>query len=156
MKVILMRHGEAHSGSPDEKRELTDRGQADIERMALFIKQTGWPIQEICHSPLVRTTQTAQILSQTLNSKTTPETRLQPASGISDILDLLSDFLPNDSIIWVLHMPDVAQIVADLLGVSPSNLYFSPGTALALNIRPAHPLENSMLAWAIQPDLLPD
>ena len=66
MSLYLMQHGEACTKDVDPERPLTDMGRADVERVALLLKQTGVGIDRILHSGKLRAAQTAQIITYVL------------------------------------------------------------------------------------------
>ena len=158
MKLILMRHAEAEpaGAGQDSERALTTEGQAMARRMGKLLLDTGWKLREIRHSPLVRTTQTAQHVSEAFATRpdVISEKRLAPGSGPGEATELLSNADPNDVLLWVLHAPDIAGIAAFLTGASATGYFFSPGTMLALMVPPAGP-GSALQVWHLPPEYLP-
>ncbi len=159
MKLLLARHAEAESSSPDSERNLTDRGRADARKMVKILRQTGWQFEEILCSPLRRTVQTAELYSAGLADRSRnmvqPVPFLAPAADRDRAFEHLTEMHIRGAALWVFHMPDVAEVAAWLLGVAPSSLYVTPGTILALNL--AFPVPGkAMLVWAMQPENLAD
>ncbi|MFN7339852.1 MAG: SixA phosphatase family protein [Opitutia bacterium] len=64
MRLFLLRHAEAAPGVPDAGRLLTDRGKAQVAKMA---RRLDWScldaVKSIEHSGLVRARQTAELLA---------------------------------------------------------------------------------------------
>lgn len=79
---------------------------------------------------------------------------LAPGLDAGDALDHLQASQIRGAALWICHMPDIASFAAALLGISPSSLYVTPGTTLALNL--SFPLQpgKAMLVWAMQPEYL--
>lgn len=67
MQVYLIRHAHALDLEEDAVRPLSSRGQDQVRLVAPFLKRSGlFQPQEIWHSPLVRSRQTADLLAQRL------------------------------------------------------------------------------------------
>jgi len=157
MKIVLVRHGEAESSTDDHSRELTEKGRSDIHRIGKILKSTGWNFTRIYCSPLVRTTQTAEILSGELSegaiaAESTPI--LKPGLSPESIGDLFDGVGSSDGIVLVFHMPDVARVASYFMGLPESSFYITPGTLLSMNV-PVHSYHlRSMLISCIQPEFL--
>jgi phosphohistidine phosphatase len=156
MKLILARHAEADSAHSDAERRLTPRGRSDAQRVGTVLQGSGWQFEEILASPLVRTMETASIFHQQIGDSPEPQAAsfLAPGLDAAAALDHLNDSGIRGAALWVCHMPDIASFAAALLGISPSGLYVTPGTTLALNL--SFPLQpgKAMLVWAMQPEYL--
>lgn len=156
MKLILARHAEADSAQSDAERKLTARGRTDAERMGVVLQGSGWQFEEILCSPLVRTMETAAIFRKQIASAPEPVSVpfLAPGLDADRALDHLQESRIRGAALWICHMPDIASFAAALLGISPSSLYVTPGTTLALNL--SFPLQpgKAMLVWAMQPEYL--
>ena len=50
MKLYLVQHGEACAKEIDPERPLTEQGQADIDRLAVFLKAAGIQVERVIHS----------------------------------------------------------------------------------------------------------
>jgi phosphohistidine phosphatase len=67
MLIYLIRHAEAADLSPDHARPLTERGRAQVEKLARFFAQSGaFTPEELWHSSLVRARETAELLASHL------------------------------------------------------------------------------------------
>ena len=130
MKIVFMRHGFAEmprAGRPDFERRLTKQGIHYLQQEAIGVTKLALNIKKIYHSPLVRATQTAEIMSLGLGVST--EMLSELACGctfdkLSDILDVLE--LP-DSFMIVGHQPDLGQMMFELTGAT---LHVQPGTIM--------------------------
>lgn len=65
MKLYCVRHGQAESTAlSDKQRALTEKGQADIEKIAAVLAQRHVAVAHVMHSEKQRAKQTAKILAQ--------------------------------------------------------------------------------------------
>ena len=62
MHLYLVQHGRSKSGEVDTERRLTERGRADVEKVAALIKSFKLHIDSIWHSGKARAAETADIL----------------------------------------------------------------------------------------------
>ena len=68
MRVYLIRHAHAVDGEEDPARPLSRRGVGQTRDLARFLKPAGlFEPEEIWHSPLVRSRQTAELLREHLH-----------------------------------------------------------------------------------------
>lgn len=157
-----MRHAEAAPGDDDDSRALTAQGRSDASRMARLLSGCHWGMLHIRHSPLLRATQTAEIVAQTLsklNGKAPqPETdsRLKPGADIEDYETIFYEDRAGGCNLWVFHSPEVMQVAAWLTGLRDSGFYFTPGSMLALNVPQPNPAGRAMVVWQAQPEYLRD
>ncbi len=106
--LLIMRHGDTEN---HPMRPLSAKGKAQAISMAKQLNHWGIPIQTIYHSPILRATQTTQILSEHLNSSPT----LQPEEFLA---------IDGNSVTWenhlmkaegtslyISHMPMIPQIM---------------------------------------------
>lgn len=138
MRLLLMRHGEAHSHQrPDFDRELTPKGVDDVRHRADELIKRRIAVEKILFSPYVRTVETAKLMAQTLgcselseSSAVTPDTDL-----VTAIAKIESVFGEIDSGLVVTHQPLVSRLILFLTGVecsmSPSNLAVIEAPVLA-------------------------
>lgn len=158
MKLIIVRHGEAHPGIDDFNRSLTEQGNADIQAMSNLLNATGWKVTEVRSSPLVRAKQTAAIIHQTLQSRLQTDliedARLSPGVDLSSISEMIHPESPSCAIVWVFHSPDVIRLSSYLTGVGETCFYFPPGGMLALNVPPSIENCRAMIIWNMQPEYL--
>ena len=67
MRLYLVQHAEAKSEAEDPTRPLTEKGLADIKRVARHLKEhANIKVAEINHSGKTRAEQTAQVLAEAL------------------------------------------------------------------------------------------
>jgi phosphohistidine phosphatase len=68
MRLYLVQHGEAKPEAVDPHRGLSEKGQADVKKVAAFLKSLELCVKAVWHSGKTRATQTADILAQSLAS----------------------------------------------------------------------------------------
>ena len=124
MLVTVWRHGEAGKAPRDEDRELTSRGTRSVcEALVGFrdwVIEAGLaPVSMIRHSPLVRTTQTAELLAKGLLVNLTVCTCLAPDVDIQAPEGFLPEVFGGDKkadqspehLILLTHQPFVSQVI---------------------------------------------
>lgn len=116
MQLTIVRHGEAEaylSFAEDAKRQLTQKGEADIRALGQHW-QKGRP--DVClASPYQRTQQTARLLQQALGFKSiTLEENLTPEASIDALLKLLETNQAKH-VLLVSHQPLVSRLLAVLV-----------------------------------------
>tara|TARA_B110000503_G_scaffold20252_1_gene30343 strand:- start:8814 stop:9314 length:501 start_codon:yes stop_codon:yes gene_type:complete len=161
MILTIWRHGAAEDGVNDHLRELTIAGREDVsfgctqfhhacERKTLPLPTT------VLHSPLVRTTQTAQIISSTFNPvMVSVEKALRPESNLAALDMLISEFShdnSNEHIVLVSHQPLVSYLVAHYLGGAGSVPSLVPGGLVTLSLDISAPACGTLLFWSFPPE----
>lgn len=156
MRVYLVRHGKA-SRDPqyvrDADRPLTDRGRADVERIARQIALTNEQIEQIRHSGLLRAEQTAAILAE----------HIRPPAGSTGVQGLLFDD-PVDTlareltmepapVMLVGHNPFMERLASQLLTGSPGHvpLWFTTSGVACFE----HTNGAWSLRWMLTPKIMP-
>ena len=123
MELILWRHCDAESGTPDELRRLTPRGRAEAARMGRWLAARLTVDCRILVSPAVRAQQTAQALHRRF------ETVSDLASGASvdqvlRVADWPHGMTPT---LIVGHEPTLGQTVSYLLSGSATDRPLAKG-----------------------------
>lgn len=161
MILTIWRHGTAAEGTNDRLRELTDAGRDDIgfgsQRFheACVANNILHP-QAILHSPLVRTSQTADIIAAAFtHASVIAVPTLQPGNKPSTVDKELSRFvdfrLQQQHIVLVSHQPLVSHLVEYYLGGSGSVPFLTPGGLVSLALDVLAPTGGSLLFWALPP-----
>jgi len=76
--VCLVQHGEAVSEEVDPRRPLSERGRAEVERVASFLARAGFRVSRIVHSTKLRARETAEILARHLGAPLEEAGGLEP------------------------------------------------------------------------------
>lgn len=117
MQLLLIRHGEAVDASaetPDGSRWLTARGRAETAITADWLRAS--PPVAIVTSPLVRATQTAEVLARDLLPNEPITVLGSLATGnVKAILRAIEELDGEKPIALVGHEPTLSQVASELL-----------------------------------------
>ena len=153
MRLLLAQHGEAYAKAVDPNRPLTDRGAADVDRVAAFLGNAGIRANRVIHSGKLRARQTAARLAAVV----APGGELEVSGLINPkdnpaAFDWQSDSWDLDTLV-VGHLPFMARLVAHLVtgdSDQPVTLY-RPGSVVCLQQRGDG---HWAIAWMVGPELL--
>jgi phosphohistidine phosphatase len=153
MKLYLLQHGEACAKDIDPDRPLTDRGKADVDRLASFLKHADVSVERVIHSGKLRAVQTAERLAKAI----APGVELE-SSGIINpndnpkAFDWQSDSWDRDTLV-VGHLPFLAKLVSHLVVEDDSRAItaYRPGSIVCLQRENA---THWQIDWMIRPELL--
>jgi len=153
MKLYLVQHGEACSKQDDPARPLTDKGKADANRLAVFLRQANVKVEHVVHSGKLRAEQTAERLINAISPGNKLETHddINPNDNPVTFAIKLKE-LPGDTLI-VGHLPFLSRLIAHLVVGNKNSLItaYTPGTVACLEFIPE---DNSWaLNWMIRPEL---
>lgn len=153
MKLYLVQHGEACTKDINAKRPLTTQGRADIDRLALFLKQAGVQVVRVLHSEKLRAKQTAEILASAI----APGVELEVSGLINPndnprAFDWQSECWDKNMLV-VGHLPFMAKLVSYLIAKDESCVItaYQPGSIVCLE---HYGDESWQLNWMIRPELL--
>lgn len=128
MEVYLIRHGiaaERGTYSDDEQRPLVKQGREKTTKVAQYLLDKKLKFELILTSPLVRASQTAEILQQVgLTETITTFAPLKPGGAIASWLEWLLEFQfehPDSKLALVGHQPDLGNWAEMLLCGSIQN-----------------------------------
>ncbi len=152
MQLLLVQHGEACAKDVDPDRPLTDRGAADVDRLAAFLGDAGVRVGRVIHSGKLRARQTAERLAAVL----APAVEIE-VSGLIDpndnpaAFDWQSGSWDSDTLV-VGHLPFMARLVGHLVVADSqrSITAYRPGSIVCLQQDDAG---DWAIAWMIRPEL---
>jgi phosphohistidine phosphatase len=107
----LLRHAEAVDGTPDDDRQLTERGIRQSEAAGDALERLGVNIDACLSSPKVRAVQTAQLACAPLGVEVTIDRRL--SGEPFDAYDLVAGL---GDVLLVGHDPSFTLTLHDLTG----------------------------------------
>lgn len=111
MELVLWRHADAEDGLQDLKRELTDKGRKQANRVAKWLRPRMEGQWEILVSPAVRAKQTADALDLEYDVRLP----LGP-SATEDALFREADWPVNAKNVMIVgHQPTIGRVAARLL-----------------------------------------
>src|SRR5665213_3343806 len=121
MKTLyILRHAEAAPGSPDEPRQLTDKGHRQARQVGQAIREKGWRPAAIFCSPAARTKQTWEGLDLA-HPKPDFKKAIYNAST-SELLAIVQGAGTVESLMLVGHNPAIHALAAALAGSGPDKL----------------------------------
>lgn len=121
MRVLLVRHGIAIDEEPglgDEERYLTPEGRAKTRKVAELLARQGVTVDRILTSPLVRATQTAEIVAREVGcDDVRVALALAPGAALSAVDVVIASGGSAGALALVGHEPSMSDIAAHLLGL---------------------------------------
>jgi phosphohistidine phosphatase len=158
--LYLVRHAIAEDRGdawPDDRlRPLSEEGRAKMERQVQGLVQLGVEIDEVLTSPLVRTRQTADILSQGLPSHppVTDWPPLEPGNRPKEALLALKPFARRTRLALVGHEPGIGELSAALIGARQP-VAFKKGAVMLVEVAMLPPATGAgELRWFVTPRIL--
>ena len=109
MRLILIRHAEAESGSPDELRRLTAGGLEQARRLGDELRAQGITPDAVLSSPLLRARETANALGF---GTAEPHDALAPGATHEDVRSAIAG--RGETVVVVGHQPDCGRVAAAL------------------------------------------
>jgi phosphohistidine phosphatase len=113
MKTIyFVQHGIARPAEVDQKRPLSDIGNAEVHKVATSLREHKVPIRKICHSGKLRAKQTATIFSEILGvAQLTELSGMAPNDNPAQLIEQISE----DGVMYIGHLPHLSRVVAQLV-----------------------------------------
>ena len=151
--VYLVRHGEAKPKDEDPERPLSEAGEDDVVRMAVWAAETGIHVAAIQHSGKLRAHQTAEIFADQLPESPVPNA----VSGLAanDDVEPIAKQLQSEQgpIMLVGHLPFLERLASLLVSgdADASVVTLDAGALLAL----AKNENGWCVDYLMQPKLLP-
>jgi len=134
MRLYIVQHGDSVAKEIDPNRPLSDRGQADIQRLAEWLLSHNVKIAQILHSGKTRAKETAEILRPLLKSPSQiyEGQGLAPNDSPEAFLHQLRD--PKKDTLIAGHMPFVARTISQALTGAPDRqlVEFIPGSVAGI------------------------
>lgn len=116
-RLMIMRHGQAASGVPDDRRELTEQGRREVTRMAAWLAshRDGETAVRVLASPYVRARQTADLMAAALGSRVETLSILTPEDAPDVVEEWLVEQAGQGPLMLVSHMPLVSALTGWLV-----------------------------------------
>lgn len=152
MNAYLVQHSHAKSEQEDPERPLSEKGLADIRKVADFISKRGnISVKEIFHSGKRRARQTAEVLAEKLNSIIKETDSLKPMDDPSIWAERLTK--RNEDIMLVGHLPHLSRLTSLLLRQETGKILveFQQGCVVCLK---TEDFINWSLSWMVIPDII--
>ena len=153
MDLILWRHAEAVEGDiadDDMKRVLTQRGEKQAARMAVWLDRQLPDSARIWVSPARRTEQTAHALERKFRFSTA----LSPMASSAQLLELVQWPHAKGCVLVVGHQPTLGQTIASLLGLNASECAVKKGALWWLRYREREAGTQTVVVTVQSPEVL--
>ncbi len=161
MILTIWRHGTAVEGVNDRLREITGSGRDDVGfgsrqfHEACSVRNIPHP-HKILYSPLVRTTQTAELIAAAFtHASMAADKAMQPGSSVSAVDEAVSAFIDADvtqHLLLVSHQPLVSRVIEYYLGPGGYVPFLTPGGLVTLSLESSQPTCAQLLFWALPPE----
>ena len=160
MIIYIFRHGHAEpkSSSPDrtdEGRRLTDEGRDQVRWACARAKEFGAVPTVIMSSPRSRGKETAEITrdAMSLKGRIITDNCLEPDAGVREVYGALSRLKKTDSVLLVMHLPQLGHLLADLLDWKAvwQNLDFENGAMARVDTKGFPKSKAGNLIWLVSP-----
>ncbi|GAK55539.1 putative phosphohistidine phosphatase, SixA [Candidatus Vecturithrix granuli] len=152
MYVYLMQHGEAMSEEQHPERPLTERGRADVERIARMLAGAHIQLAEMWHSGKCRAEQSAAIAAKylTVRGSVKAVEGLHPNDPVEPIAEALQQYA--DPVFIVGHLPFLSRLTSFLVGgdTQKSIVRFQMGGVVCLTSQE----DSWQIAWMLIPSLV--
>lgn len=152
MRLYLVQHGEAASKDVNPDRPLTEKGKADSQKTASFLKKAGILVNNIWHSTKTRAIETASIFAKDLAAERVEQKDgLAPNDPVDNIFSSIAR--REEDIMIVGHLPFLQKLASLSLTGFEANGIVQLSMAGCVCLKRD---ENSkwVLVFAIIPDLL--
>lgn len=154
MNLYLVQHAEPRPESEDPERRLSERGWADIRKMARFAAEhLGIRTERVLHSGKARARETAEALAEALR----PDLAVEAVDGIDPMADprmwasRVAD--SEEHIMLVGHLPHLSKLASLLLCGDEDKpvVAFQMGGIVCLKRDEAH---RWSIGWLVVPGIL--
>lgn len=161
IRIYLVRHGiavehEDRGDLPDDDRPLTGKGRRRFRRAARAFARLGEPLDFIFTSPLIRASQTAEILAGALKaSEVDVIEELRPGGGVGKLLAEVGRRLKDDqSCALVGHDPQMSLLVAalgDVPKAEQERIDFRKGAIVRVDVGELPSARPTQPRWHMRP-----
>ena len=152
MNVYLMQHGEAMSQEQHPDRPLTERGRADVDRMARMLAGAHIQVRDMWHSGKCRAEQSVAIVAEHVHVQGSVKVveGLHPNDPVEPIAEALQQCAAPVFIVG--HLPFLSRLASFLVGgdAQKSLVRFQMGGVLCL----ASQEGSWQIAWMLVPSLV--
>jgi len=150
MDLILWRHAEAEDGFPDQARKLTDKGEKQAARMALWLNAHFPEEVRVLVSPTMRTQQTAAALKR--DSLVVKE--VGPGVSVATLLGAAGWPDARGAVVVVGHQPTLGEVAAYLLANTQESWSVKKGAVWWFSNRSHLGSPQAVLKAVISPEFL--
>ena len=159
MKLYFLRHGIAVAreewAGDEASRPLTDKGRRRLEDVGEFLAGRKLGVERVLTSPLVRCTQTAEVVAQRMKAvdRVAVDERLAPGFGPGMLARLLRSHAETGALMLVGHEPDFSLTIGHVIG--GGRVVCDKGGVACVHLPNPREMEGE-LEWLLAPGLLHD
>jgi phosphohistidine phosphatase len=159
LELYLIRHGVAEERGPkypdDTRRPLTTRGMSELRQAAKGLEELGVSFDLIVTSPLVRTRQTAEIISATLadHPRVVTSDALTPEAATSAAVKEIARHEKKARVAVVGHEPNIGELAAHLIGAG-TGIPFKKAAVCRIDFAETPAKGGGELRWFLPPRVL--
>ena len=150
MDLILWRHAEAEDSFPDHERKLTDKGEKQAAKIAVWLNAHLPDETSILVSPTVRTRQTAAALKR--DTRVVKE--VGPGVSVATLLGAAGWPDARGAVIVVGHQPTLGEVAAYLLANSRESWHVKKGAVWWFSNRSHLDSPHAVLKAVLSPEFL--
>ncbi len=152
MLIFLVQHGEAKWEAEDPERPLTEKGNAEVQRMGVWAARVGVSPAQIRHSGKRRAEETAAILAEHLapSKGAVAVSGLKPGDDVRPLGEALQD--EHAPLMLVGHLPHLTRLASLLVAGDPEAAVVQFRNAGVVCLSRESGIWS--LAWAVTPELV--
>jgi len=157
MRLFLIRHAHAVAADEDAERPLSKKGREQVKRLAKFLEDSkAFQPEEIWHSPLLRSRQTAKLLAKKLefSAPLIEVEGLEPEDDARATAVRLKNLRRDIAIVG--HEPHLSALAAELFAkkAATSAFVLRKSSVLALERDRGGRGARWLVRWQVSPELL--
>ena len=144
MRLLILRHGDADLGSPDQSRQLSAYGREQVHQQVARHYQEISAVDVVVSSPYVRAAQTAEIVTRATAVKSIEWLDdLVPHGSLRRVAAFLQE-RQTSNVLLVSHLPLVGVLIDYFTGETASSM----GTASLASLSMDYPAQGmATLHW---------
>lgn len=152
MKLYFVRHGRAnHAAASDEKRALSDEGNADMKKMATILANLGIKPKRLFSSPRLRAKETAQYIGDAVKVKPKVDAACDFNFDVDAVAELAKGLSDSSGIMFVGHNPSISAVVEALCG---AQVDLPAGAVVCIDRVKPPTVASANLEWILTPDVV--
>ncbi|MDE1725948.1 MAG: phosphohistidine phosphatase SixA [Thaumarchaeota archaeon] len=157
MDLFILRHGEAGRSSAtvrdDSKRTLSVEGEKEVKDISKGIKSLGIEFDYILTSPLLRSKQTAELVSKIIMPKNPIKEldELKPEGNKLQFYNKLSNLKQDSSVLIVGHEPYLSELIGEAISHGECKIDLKKASLARIRITITLPKLKGELRWLLTP-----
>lgn len=150
MAVYLVQHGKNVSKEQDSQQPLSEKGRADVERVAEMARKADIPVALIEHSPKLRARQTAEIFARVLGVPGGCKER-EGIKAMDDPGPVAEALNSRDNLMLVGHLPFMSKLASYLVAGNLDLAIVRFQNSGIVSLEQGKEDEGWILAWTLFP-----